>query len=55
MYLKNEEFFLSDALIDLNNVIKNEGNLKIERIIITNDEFKVVMNHQLYDVNNYKE
>ena len=52
--LKTEEFFLNDALIDLKNVIKNEGNLEVERIIITSNEFKVVINHQLYDVNDYK-
>lgn len=50
----NTEFLLTDALSDLKNVIKNEGNLKVDRIILTKDEFKVVIDHKLYDVNDYK-
>ena len=52
--MNKNEFLLTDALSDLENVIKNEGNLKVDRIIITKDEFKVVIDHMLYDVNDYK-
>ena len=47
-------FLLSEAITDLSNVIKNDGKIKVDRLIITKNEIKVVINGELYDVNGYK-
>lgn len=46
---------LSDALSGMNKVIETEGNLdNIDRLIITENEFMIVIDGKVYNVVDYK-
>lgn len=48
------KYRLTDVIRDIQQVINNDGNLEIDRLIITEDELIVVINGQVFNVNDYK-